>query len=96
MVCMAAALFDTPTGGERGRGCNDESGEQDQAQRLLDQAAADLGIARALDHARALGGRRGIRQLRDYQGKIAAVEAELLAEHVTGDGDTPPGRTLAV
>ena len=80
---MAAALFDAPTGGERGRG-----GDQDEAQRLLDQAAADLAIGRALDHARTLGGRRGIRQLRDYQGKIAAVEAELLAEHVTSDGDT--------
>ena len=74
---MAAALFDAPIGGDH-----------DEAQRLLDQAAADLAMGRALDHARALGGRRGIRQLRDYQGKIAAVEAELLAEHVTGDGDT--------
>lgn len=87
---MAAALFDTDAvaGGRAGRGAGGRWVDADRAQALLDDAAADLAFAAALDRARVVGGRTGVRRLRDYNRKIAAAEAELLAEHVGTDGDT--------
>jgi len=77
---VAAALFDISVG--------DPAADVGKAQRLLDDAVANRGLTAALDHARSLGGRSGLGRLREYSRRIAAVEAELLAEHVTSDGDT--------
>lgn len=84
---MATALFDTAASGAR-------VDDRERAQCLLDDAAADQALAVALDRARVLGGRDGIRRLREYSYKIAAVEAELLAEHVTSDGNTRAAERL--
>jgi len=45
-------------------------------------------MSRALDQARDLGGRAGLRRLGEYQRRIAAVESQILANHVQDDGDT--------
>ena len=86
-----AALFDLSDTAKRdGRGDDRCPGWVDaaRAQAVLDDSAADQAFGVALDRARQVGGRAGVRRLRDYSRKIAAVEAELLAEHVGSDGDT--------
>lgn len=65
-----------------------ECSDAERAQRVLDEAKADHGFTVALDHARSLGGRTGLRRLQSYTRQIAAVEGELLHAFVGDDGDT--------
>ena len=58
------------------------------AQRCEHDAAADAAFAVALDRARLVGGKDGLARLASYTRQIAAVEAQILAAHVTDDGKT--------
>jgi len=59
-----------------------------QAQRVFDESAARQAFERAISHARKLDGRPALGLLGEFRSQIAVVEAEVLAEHVMGDGDT--------
>lgn len=66
----------------------------DQAQQILDAAAAELAMSRALDHARSLRPRAALACLAGYSRQIAATEAEILADQIGDDGDTRHARNL--
>lgn len=68
--------------------------ETARAQVVLDEAMANHAFEQAIDQARSLGGRDALRRLRDFTGRIAAVEAEILAEHVRDDGNTRDAERL--
>jgi len=59
-----------------------------QAQRVFDESAARQAFERAIGHASKLDGKPALKLLGEFQSQIAVVEAEVLAEHVMGDGDT--------
>lgn len=63
-------------------------GDAARAQRVLDDAQADHAVTQALEHARLVGGRAGLRRLAGYERKIVAVRGLILAEEVQSDGDT--------
>lgn len=78
------ALFDLGAPANGAGGVSDT----ERAQRVLDEAKADHAFGVALDHAVLLGGRDGLRRLKRYTAKIAAVESKILEEFVQDDGNT--------